>query len=137
MREHQSASVAVLLGADVSSMPADTAIQYFSSSYVQARDKFLGAAQSANAELVAFENPAKGVEGECLFTDVALLGSASAPSVLVLCSGTHGVEGFCGSGIQTGLLRDGIADQLPADVRIVMIHALTRNWSHMRSACSL
>ncbi|MDH3737653.1 MAG: M14 family metallopeptidase [Alphaproteobacteria bacterium] len=108
-------------------------MQYFSSTYAQAREKFLSAAQSADAELVAFENPVRGAEGERLFTDVALLGAASAPSVLVLCSGTHGVEGFCGSGIQTGLLRDGITDHLPDDIRIVMIHALNPyGFSHVR-----
>lgn len=114
-------------------MSEDTVLQYFSSTYALARKKFLSAAQSADAELITFENPVKGVEGEGLFTDVALLGDASAPSILVLCSGTHGVEGYCGSAIQTGLLRDGIADQLPADVRIVMIHALNPyGFSHLR-----
>ena len=106
---------------------------FFSSSYAEAREKFLAAAQSVDTQLVAFENPIRGADGENLFTDVALLGSEAAPSVLVLCSGTHGVEGFCGSGIQTGLLRDGIAEQLPSDVRVVMIHALNPyGFSHLR-----
>ena len=97
-------------------MNGSTALEYFSSTYSQAREKFLGAARASNAEIACYENPHLGSEREQLFTDVALLGLESAPSVLVLCSGTHGVEGFCGSAIQTGLLRGGIAERMPPDV---------------------
>ena len=38
--------------------------------------------------------------------DFALAGSADAPGMLLLISGTHGVEGFCGSGCQVALLHD-------------------------------
>ena len=114
-------------------MSADTALANFSSTYLQARENFLAAAEAAGAELDSFVKPVKGAEGEDLFTDVALLGPESARTVLTICSGTHGVEGFCGSAIQTGLLRDGIAGRLPADVRVVMIHALNPyGFSHFR-----
>ena len=114
-------------------MSADTALANFSSTYLQARENFLAAAEAAGAELDSFMKPVKGAEGEDLFTDVALLGPESARTVLTICSGTHGVEGFCGSAIQTGLLRDGIAGRLPADVRVVMIHALNPyGFSHFR-----
>ena len=43
---------------------------------------------------------ARGVQGEELAIDVATLGRADAPNVLLLTSATHGVEGFCGSGCQ-------------------------------------
>ena len=56
--------------------------------------------------------------------DVVLIGSKDAKHFLVLCSGTHGVEGFAGSGIQTGLLREGIASKIKANVGIIMIHAI-------------
>ena len=110
-----------------------TMSDYFSLSYQEARKKFLSAAQSTNGDLASFENPNRGVEGELLFTDVVLLGTATATSTLALCSGTHGVEGFCGSGIQTGLLSTGIAERLPPDVRLVLIHALNPyGFSHLR-----
>ena len=106
---------------------------HFSPSYAVARAKFLGAARAAEGELIHLENASKGADGECLFTDIALLGPRSANSVLVVCSGTHGVEGFCGSGIQTGLLREGVAQRLPPDVRLVLVHALNPyGFSHIR-----
>ena len=107
--------------------------QYFSSTYRQAREKFFAAAGAANAEMVNYENQHRDADGERLFTDVALSGLESAKSALVLCSGTHGVEGFCGSGIQAGLLSTGIAERLPPDIRLVLIHALNPfGFSHLR-----
>ena len=38
--------------------------------------------------------------------DVARDGPMDAKSLLVLSSACHGVEGFCGSGVQVALLRD-------------------------------
>nr|ADQ39291.1 hypothetical protein nle12_2 [uncultured bacterium] len=47
-----------------------------------------------------------------------------AEKVLVLGSGTHGVEGFAGSAIQLGLLREGIATRLEPGVGLLIYHAL-------------
>ena len=57
-----------------------------------------------------------GPDGAPLFVDEARLGPPDARRVLFLASGTHGIEGFCGSGIQTFLLRDGVAGRLPEGV---------------------
>lgn len=67
-----------------------------------------------------------GPEGESLFTDCAWIGSDGARRVLVLISGTHGVEGFAGSAIQAdfaGLLATK-QWQLPPDTAVLIIHAL-------------
>ena len=98
--------------------------QFFSVNYQQARQKFLNAARVAGAEIDSYENACSGVGGAGLFTDVAALGPVDADSVLVLMSGTHGVEGFAGSGIQSGLLSDALAEDIGSGVRLVMIHAL-------------
>ena len=98
--------------------------QFFSVNYQQARQKFLNAARVAGAEIDSFENSCSGVGGAGLFTDVASLGPANAENVLVLISGTHGVEGFAGSGIQSGLLSTEPAEATGHKVRLVMIHAL-------------
>jgi hypothetical protein len=51
----------------------------------------------------------------------------------VVSSGTHGVEGFAGSGIQARLLEDGIVARLPARVSLLMIHALNPyGMAHLR-----
>ncbi len=97
---------------------------FFSVNYQQARQKFIIAARVAGAEVDSLENPCSGVGGAGLFTDVASLGQADAENVLVLMSGTHGVECFAGSGIQCGLLTTGIAETLGPNVRLLMVHAI-------------
>jgi len=65
--------------------------------------------------------------------DVASLGNVDAETVLVLGSGTHGVEGFAGSAIQTGLLHEGIGELLSTNLRIVMIHGINPyGFAHLR-----
>lgn len=98
--------------------------QFFAPDYGGARAAFLAAAASAGAIVETFRNPHAPSEDVCLATDVAVLGSSDADHVLVLISGTHGVEGFAGSAVQVGLLRTGIAERLSPHVRILMIHAL-------------
>ncbi len=97
---------------------------YFSSDYQEAREKFITAALEIGASMESFQNLHTGPQGESLYMDVAAIGSENATNFLVLGSGTHGVEGFAGSGIQTGLLREGIASALKPNVRIIMIHAI-------------
>lgn len=98
--------------------------QVFSANYQQARQRFIQAARLANASCESLENPCEGIGGAGLFTDVASLGSTEASRALVLISGTHGVEGFAGSAIQTGLLYDDILTGLDDDIQVVMVHAL-------------
>lgn len=107
--------------------------RYFSSSYQSARQAFIEAAQHSGASIESFQNPHAGPRGEPLYTDVVLLGSADAKNILVLGSGTHGVEGFAGSGIQVGLLREGLASRLDRDASVIMIHAINPfGFAHLR-----
>ena len=45
-------------------------------------------------------NPEKGPVGEDCIADVAWLGPEDASKLLILVSGTHGAEGYAGSGCQ-------------------------------------
>jgi hypothetical protein len=92
----------------------------FSPSYAEARRRFRAAA--GGALVATYPHPLKGPDGGDLATDVARLGPKDATRVLVVESGTHGVEGFCGSAIQLGLLRSPPA--LPEDTAILLVHAL-------------
>ncbi len=56
--------------------------------------------------------------------DVGCFGNQSAPRVVVISSGTHGVEGYTGSGIQSLLLDEGICSRLPEDTRLLMVHGV-------------
>ncbi len=98
---------------------------YFSADYAEARSKFLAAAEDAGARIASHLNDnAKGPDGTALYTDVATLGAGDAPATLFVQSGTHGVEGFCGSGAQVGFLETIEDRELPASVKIVLIHAI-------------
>jgi len=106
---------------------------YFSKDYQEARDKFLKAALDVGASIESFQNLHSGRKGEPLYMDVAVIGSKNASDILVLSSGTHGVEGFAGSGIQTGLLKEGIQSALKPNVGIIMIHAINPyGFAHLR-----
>jgi hypothetical protein len=94
--------------------------------YARARDRFVRAASAAGARLAdALVLPDRtGPDGEALAVDVAWL--EPAPTVrdwMVVVSGTHGIEGYGGSALQsTWLERGGAA--LARDCGVLMIHAL-------------
>jgi hypothetical protein len=96
----------------------------FSATYAEARDKFLTAATAAGASLSAYVHPERGPDGGELATDVAWIGPADAAGVLVLVSGTHGVEGHCGSGAQIDWLRRGEAARLGPRLPVCLVHAI-------------
>ena len=96
----------------------------FSATYAEARAKFREAVQEAGGALEAFANPNRGPDNGDLSTDVAWFGPKSAEKVLVMVSGTHGVEGFCGSGAQVDWLRRGEQTTLPAGTAALLVHAI-------------
>lgn len=95
----------------------------FPTRYAEARSRFLDAARARGAEPVTYTNPERGADGEELATDVVRIGHPDARFALVVASGTHGVEGPCGSGIQVRMLEDGLGVDLGDDVALVLIHA--------------
>jgi hypothetical protein len=101
------------------------AARHFSEHYAEARMRFVEAVARAGAPLETFENPCgKGPMGETLATDVALFGPEDAHRLLVLVSGTHGVEGFAGSGIQTSMIEGLRFVALPARTAVLVVHAI-------------
>jgi hypothetical protein len=97
---------------------------YFAADYIEARRKFRDAAILAGARPRSIINAAvKGPAEEELSTDLAWLGPVAASRVLVTISGTHGAEGFCGSGVQTGTFAAAPVE-LPPDTALLAIHAI-------------
>ncbi len=94
-----------------------------SPSYAAARTAFLAAARGAGATLTESAHPLLGPEGEALAVDVAELGPADAADVVLVLSATHGVEGYCGSALQTHWLAHHAGQRSDA-VRLVNVHAL-------------
>jgi ribosomal protein S18 acetylase RimI-like enzyme len=99
-------------------------VECFSSTYAAARTAFVSAAVDSGAAIVSHRHPLPGSDGAPLFLDEARIGAEDARCVLFVASGTHGIEGFCGSGIQTFLLRNGLAERVPAGVAVVLVHAV-------------
>jgi len=99
---------------------------YFAQSYAEARRKFIEASTAAGQEPVAHAHPLLGRDGELLAMDVARFGAADAHGLLILSSACHGVEGYCGSGVQNALLADAgfQAAAARASVAVLYIHAL-------------
>lgn len=97
----------------------------FSRNYAEARERFVQAAADAGSIRERRICAARGPDREELSMDTAWLGDASAAGVLVTICGTHGVEGFFGSGVQVEWLRRRAAKgKLPAGVAVLHVHAL-------------
>lgn len=107
----------------------------FSKSYADARKKFLEAAATASLPIESFNHPLPGRDGEVLAMDVALDGPRDAKNLLIISSACHGVEGYCGSGVQVFALHDAEwRDKAKAaGVAVLYIHALNPyGFSHVR-----
>ena len=104
----------------------DDAVAGFAQTYAQARSRFAAAADVAGLDVHARVHPLLGSEGETLALDVVLDGPAHAQALLIVSSGCHGVEGFCGSGVQVALLRDGALREQAhqCGVALLQLHAL-------------
>ena len=97
---------------------------FFAREYEEAREKFLEAARRCGARVRHWPHSLKGPRGEALATDSAWVGAEDARRVLVIISGTHGAEGFAGSGPQVDLLRGPVPGRLPADTAVLLMHAV-------------
>lgn len=98
----------------------------FAPSYARARVLFLEGAAAAGMAIRSHNHPLPGADGETLAMDVALDGPADAERLLIVSSACHGVEGFCGSGVQVYATHDEAwrAHARAAGVSVLYIHAL-------------
>lgn len=99
---------------------------FFTTRYVQAREEFLAAAEAAGLVQHAHRHPMLGVDGETLAMDLALAGAADAQALLIVSSGCHGVEGFCGSAVQRAVLAEPrlLDEAAAAGVALLFVHGL-------------
>jgi polar amino acid transport system ATP-binding protein len=103
--------------------PIDTSLP-IALDYATMRQRFLAAARAAGAALSEHVHPLHGPDGKPIATDVALIGQADAPKLMVLISGTHGVEGAYGSACQTAWLGQKAKWALPDDTAVLMVHLI-------------
>jgi len=121
-------------------LSAATLTPWFAADFFSCRNKFLeqvkavenSTSYSVDKKQWTLENAIKH-----LSCDAAYIGNHNAKKILLFISGTHGVEGYCGSAIQCFLLSK-IAQQkiiIPHDTAIVMIHALNPWGMHWARRC--
>jgi hypothetical protein len=98
----------------------------FSSSYAEARKRFLEAARKHTTQVRHFPIAATGATGEELATDIAVIAPKNPRALLILSSATHGVEGFCGSACQLAFLEDTELLEKAAreGISVLLIHAI-------------
>lgn len=96
----------------------------FPGSFAEGRSRFRDAASAAGATLASYPNPEKGPDGGTLSTETAWLGPKDASRLFFAQAGTHGAEGFVGSGIETGWLESGTFSRLPPDTAVLLVHAI-------------
>jgi hypothetical protein len=97
---------------------------YFPADYRSSRREFQNNSAARGAVIEQYAHPTPGSDGRPVATDLASFGRADAAGVMIVISGTHGVEGLCGAGVQHALLRSALPDQLDRRVRLVLVHAL-------------
>ncbi len=99
---------------------------HFAQTYAEARTRFQQRAADAGLDLQSHPHPLLGHDHEALAMDVVRDGAADAPAVLLVSSACHGVEGFCGSGVQNAILADaGLrAEARRRGVALLLVHAL-------------
>lgn len=97
---------------------------YFAPDYFAARHIFLTRAQIRGAKIATCPIAARGPDNGELVIDSAYLGAERPRRLLVVLSGTHGVEGFAGSALQSRWLDRADSAALPADSGCLLIHAV-------------
>lgn len=89
--------------------------------YDECRARFRRAADRRGVHVTAHPIDARGPEEQRLTIDSCWVGDEQVDTALVVMSGTHGVEGFVGSALQSDLL-----DRLvvPAGAGVLLVHAV-------------
>lgn len=98
--------------------------QYFSRDFRSADEQFVRACQMAGLDVSQHSHPLTGPAGEEIGAKSVLIGNRKAPKLMVLISGTHGVEMLCGSGCQSGFVEEAAWKGFGSDIAVLLIHGL-------------
>ena len=103
-----------------------SAARHFSQSYAEARDKFLAATRVRGLGVETHVHPLHRPRRRDAGDGRRPRRPRNARSLLVISSACHGVEGFCGSGVQVALLEDADWHRAAQDagVAVLYVHGL-------------
>jgi hypothetical protein len=96
----------------------------FTETYAGARALWQRAVAARGGRVAGLRHPGTGPDGEALWLELACFGDPQATSVFVVSCGTHGIEGFAGSAVQTAWLQAGGPGELPPGKAVVLVHAI-------------
>lgn len=103
--------------------------ELFSANYAIGRQRWLEqlSALSYPLQYLPYQCPGAGPDNEALMTDTVWIGPEDAGRMLVIISGTHGIEGFAGNAVELDWLRllASGAVVVPDNTAVLMVHALT------------
>lgn len=109
--------------------------EYFSADYPGARERFRAVVQHRAGDARSYPIEARGAAGEALSIDTAYFGGERPRRLLIVSSGTHGVEGFAGSALQCRFLSEYDSASLSNNEGLLFIHALNPyGFAHLRRA---
>jgi len=92
--------------------------------YEDSRRRFLALGAAAGAAMLSFPAPQDRIGAPPLFTDTALLDAESADTLVVIASGTHGVEGYAGAACQFRFLQAYARDFAASGIAFLLVHAV-------------
>jgi len=108
---------------------------FFARSYADARAKLYQTARDTGGRVLhpRVMDGVRAADGDELATDAIWYGPPAARSLVVITSGTHGVEGFAGSGAQQALAHAAGSLLAGNDTAIVLVHAINpHGFSNLR-----
>jgi hypothetical protein len=92
--------------------------------YYESRRTFIDLAQGLGAELRSFAHEDALVDGVPLSTDTAYLGPKNAATLVLVSSGTHGVEAYAGAACQFHFLRQYRENFQRDGIAYLVVHAV-------------
>jgi hypothetical protein len=100
------------------------------SGYLESRSRFNQLAKNIGVTPRSFFLDAQADEGLRLSTDTAYLGAANARTIVIIASGTHGVEGYAGAACQFRFMQAWRARYAHGDIAYLLVHAVNP-WGYL------
>lgn len=100
------------------------------SGYLESRNRFNDLAKSLGAASRSFVYDDETVDGIRLSTDTAYLGPSDAQTIVVIASGTHGVEGYAGAVCQFRFMETYLERWVSSTIAYLLVHAVNP-WGYL------
>jgi hypothetical protein len=122
-------SLLLLLVGFMSIAQAETHSEFFKETYEASRDQFLRNIEELKISVPNLKHQAHAISSQVtqgLFTDSLYLPPPSGKTdrLLVILSGTHGVEGYVGSALQNIFIQENFWQKRDENLGILLVHAL-------------